>query len=610
LTLYGDGELTGDSFDTVVELLDVLPALCAALRERRCLALVRRCNDIFQEAEVESARRLVDSQNLSHHLGRVCAVVADALSCREVTVFLREPGSPDGTFPLVASSLSGDLPGSPARTGVGLIGRTIEYGRPLVAPRDDASSGGTVMAAPLMDGNQVTGAIACAGTHGPPFHFTQSDVSALRLIAPHVAQYWRNWLHRRTISVENQSWLLLAAGVTAFNRLASEQLARPDPDDQRVYGSAMQILEDVIPDCVGCDVHRAGSGRSGATRLNLAQSSAATGSGPRPFALSVLQSGRQRATTDPDDLAREGVDPGAGWLTSTPIHVSGQPYGVLGVFGHGATVPANALQVCEIIGDQLGLYLHLRQALQRLQETRGKLQDTLRSQAEALEDLEHQLGGPLLVATERADFIIHHGRVDSRTESQLRAVRGLCRKAMRVAMSAGVFAALSKGTPPTPKLELLSVDDLLRLLISGADDAQLLSNPRRRIRFEVERDGIRALGRRLIKADRSFVEQCVGNLLDNAAKYSYEDTVVNVCGELDDDTFAVTVVSTGLPVTPSDAGLCLRRNWRGSAARVATGEGSGLGLWIADHLMRSMKGTVRVRPAQDTTTVLLTFPLA
>jgi signal transduction histidine kinase len=148
------------------------------------------------------------------------------------------------------------------------------------------------------------------------------------------------------------------------------------------------------------------------------------------------------------------------------------------------------------------------------------------------------------------------------------------------------------------------------LLISGADDAQLLSNPRRSIRFEVERDGIRALGRRLIKADRSFVEQCVGNLLDNAAKYSYEDTVVNVCGELDDDTFAVTVVSTGLPVTPSDAGLCLRRNWRGSAARVATGEGSGLGLWIADHLMRSMKGTVRVRPAQDTTTVLLTFPLA
>jgi signal transduction histidine kinase len=238
------------------------------------------------------------------------------------------------------------------------------------------------------------------------------------------------------------------------------------------------------------------------------------------------------------------------------------------------------------------------------------LQATSRSQAEALEDLEHQLGGPLLIATQRVEFVIQHGRVDGRTESQLRAARGLCRKAMRVALSAGVFAALSKGVPPTPKLESLSGDDLVRLLIAGADDTQLLSNPRRRIRFEVERDEIRRLGRRLIKADRSFVEQCVGNVLDNAAKYSYEDTAVEIRGAATDDSFAVTVTSTGLPMSPVDVDQCLRRNWRGSAARAATGEGSGLGLWIADHLMRSMKGTIRVRPVQDSTTVLLTFPLA
>ena len=70
------------------------------------------------------------------------------------------------------------------------------------------------------------------------------------------------------------------------------------------------------------------------------------------------------------------------------------------------------------------------------------------------------------------------------------------------------------------------------------------------------------------------------------------------------------VTSTGLLVDPADAKLCLRRNWRGSVARTTTGEGSGLGLWIVDHLMRSMKGAVRVQPVQDTTTVLLTFPIA
>ena len=623
LTLLGDDELTGNSFDLTVDLLDVLPALCVLVRERRCLALVRRCSDILQDAEVESARQGPgggdSGDHLGDHLGRVCTVIGDTLRCGKVSIFLREPGAPDGVFPLVASSVGGTAPGVPARSGIGLVGRVIECGRPLVAPAGLAGEGscrGAEMAVPLLDGDQVSGAIACRGLPGPPFHFTRSDLSALGLIAPHVTRYWRNWLHRRAISVENRSWLLLAAGITAFNKLASEQLARTDPDDQRIYRAAMQIVRDVVPDCVGCDVyrsdahrpdrHRARGASSAEQRLWPAESFPGAG-GAEPeasmeFALSVLRSGRPGAMASPAGAA--------GWLAGTPIQVSGQVYGVLVAFGRCSTVPSNALQVGEIVGDQLGLYLHLRQTLQRLQETRGKLQATLRSQAEALEDLEHQLGGPLLVATERVDLTLQHGRFDGRTDAQLRAVRGLCRKAARVAMSAAVFAALSKGAAPRPRFELLSVDDLLRLLISGADDAQLLSNPRRRIRFEVEREGIRILNRRLIQADRSFVEQCVGNLLDNAAKYSYEDTAVRIHGSVDDEGFAVRVTSTGLPVDPADAKLCLRRNWRGSVARTTTGEGSGLGLWIVDHLMRSMKGAVRVQPVQDTTTVLLTFPIA
>ena len=109
---------------------------------------------------------------------------------------------------------------------------------------------------------------------------------------------------------------------------------------------------------------------------------------------------------------------------------------------------------------------------------------------------------------------------------------------------------------------------------------------------------------------RTLVRRAVTNLLDNAAKYSYEETSVEIGGIAADGTFAVTVKSTGLPMSPADAEQALRRNWRGPAARAATGEGSGLGLWIADHLMQSMQGTIRVRPAHDSTTVLLTFPLA
>jgi signal transduction histidine kinase len=229
-----------------------------------------------------------------------------------------------------------------------------------------------------------------------------------------------------------------------------------------------------------------------------------------------------------------------------------------------------------------------------------------------MEDLQHQLVSPLLVAVNRTDRMLDGkgltGRVDVDTRS-VRAVRGLCRQANRVAMSAHIFAALSTGRALSARPERLGADEVIRVLIAGADDAQLLSDVRRRIRFDVDRGTVRALAPRLVEADLSFFEQCLGNLLDNAAKYSYESTSVEIRGLVVEAGFAVAVTSTGLPVTAEDAQRCLEREWRGAAAASVTGEGSGLGLWIVDNLMRSVHGTVRIEPEEDRTTVLLTFPL-
>jgi signal transduction histidine kinase len=137
----------------------------------------------------------------------------------------------------------------------------------------------------------------------------------------------------------------------------------------------------------------------------------------------------------------------------------------------------------------------------------------------------------------------------------------------------------------------------------------VLSNPRRGIRFEVDRDSVRGLGRRLIDVDASFLQQCVGNLLDNAAKYAYPDTRAEIRVDTTPTHMNVTVASTGLPLSPRDALRCLQRNWRGDIARSATGEGSGIGLWIVDSLMTAMGGRVTVQPVDDLTTVRLKLPL-
>ena len=150
----------------------------------------------------------------------------------------------------------------------------------------------------------------------------------------------------------------------------------------------------------------------------------------------------------------------------------------------------------------------------------------------------------------------------------------------------------------------------MRLLIAAADDAQVLGDPRRGIRFEVERESVRGLGRRLVKVDTSFLQQCVGNVLDNAAKYGYEGTWVSLTADVGPTDLTLAIASTGIPLRPAELPLALQRNWRGDAARSTTGEGSGLGLWIVDHLTRAMGGRVAIDARADLTTVRLVLPLA
>jgi signal transduction histidine kinase len=619
LTLVGSHPLTSTAFDTAADLVTVLPQLCDTLRDRQTLALANACAGILREAETESATEPLPPGRLGKHLRRVCETVGDSLNCRDVSIYLQQPGESDRYFPLVATSSPAAVVPEGVERSDGLTGWSIAHATPGVARLPVVGAAGpsladdrTLMVAPLVSGERVWGAISCSGACGPPFHFTQADVSLLMPVAAQIAQYWSSWLHRRTISAEIESWRQMAAAITDLNRLLAQELKQTSPHDDRVCHAALGVVQDVVPDCAGASVYRTRKHGNAAARLDMACS---VGLGPdsrdraepSSFVRSVHLARRQESTVSPVE-GLEGLDPAMHWHSATPIRVGDKVFGVLDAYGPSTELPANAAQVCEIIGDQLGLYLHLRQTLHHLNDTRQRLETTNRSQAEALEDLEHQLVSPLITATSRTDVLLG-GRTDSRTAAQIRAVRGLCRKASRVAMSAGVFAALSRGTAPAPKAEPHGCDDILRLLIAAADDAQELSNPRRKIRFDVDRESVRTLGRRLVSVDRSFMEQCVGNVLDNAAKYSYEGTRVDIRGETVDGTFTIGVTSTGLSVDPDDVQHCVHRNWRGELARTSTGEGSGLGLWIVDHLMRSMRGSVQVVPDNDVTTVRLTVPV-
>lgn len=576
LSLYGQEPLPGEAFDVVADLLDVLPQLCSALRDRQALTLMQDCTAVLHEADLSSPRTPLDRDRLAAYFGQICDRIAADLRCRTVTLHLRE--SESDTFPLFAASAAVQS-AEPVRRGEGPAGLAIEQGSPRAVPLPGAG-GGPVLSTPVLSGEHVWGVICCADTHGSPHHFTQSDVSLLEPVGALITQYWSSWLDRRAVAAENLSWHRLAAGITAVNQLLAEQLGAEPPQHELVHAAALEIVREVLPGSASSELLRVDPQDTAAGAVVLARS------GPEP------------------------VDPPPSWRVETRIRVRERQYGVLAASGPAAEAPANSAEVCQIMADQIGLYEHLDSTLRRLQRARQKLQDSLRGQAETLEDLEHQLVSPLLTATSRTEHVLRTGRFDKRTEQQLRAVRGLCRKASRVALSAGIFATLSRGQQPVPKPEPVGSDDVIRMLIAAADDAQVLGNPRRGIRFHVDRESVRTLGRQIVRTDRSFLEQSMGNLLDNAAKYSFQDTEVVIRCELSEDGFVVQVRNRGLTLEQDELERCLERNWRGRAARNATGEGSGLGLWIVSNLMRAQQAHVYVASADELTTVTLRLPLA
>jgi signal transduction histidine kinase len=197
-----------------------------------------------------------------------------------------------------------------------------------------------------------------------------------------------------------------------------------------------------------------------------------------------------------------------------------------------------------------------------------------------------------------------------RFEHDLVRLRGLCRKVRRVAQTTGLMASLAEGRPIALKRQPLAADRLVRLLIEVAQDNQMLLEPDRQIAVHVDRSVGDAAGLDEVAVDWNLLEQCVNNLVDNACKYAFARTSVDVGGGFDDaHRFHLSVRNRGIPLHAEDVPRARERGWRSDLAQAVRGEGSGIGLWIVDEVMRAHEGSLEIRPTmREWTEVRLVFP--
>lgn len=124
-----------------------------------------------------------------------------------------------------------------------------------------------------------------------------------------------------------------------------------------------------------------------------------------------------------------------------------------------------------------------------------------------------------------------------------------------------------------------SYTDMLKSL-----DSQL----KEKVRFTGLQHEITGMG------DPSYLKQAIGNLIDNSIKYGDQTQLPEVGISQQSGHIIISVKNAGVPIKKSDQTKIFEKFYRAKEDSVRSKEGTGLGLYLANEIIRAHNGTIQV----------------
>lgn len=563
LAVYRDRFFTESEAIQVQSAAEVLPSVYHALRNQISLALVSDITKIIHTAEQTATTKALTTQEIKGSIQEICQRVAMTFGCLETSIYLEDSTLEPGVYRIAASTFEAELlkPCYRADPETGMTGWVLSHADALrffdlqtVKSKEDpaipldllwrdpmniaevarmklgllpeqSTPPLSYMAAPILIGDRVLGAIRCCVSKRGPYYFANRELSLLKIVAAHLGQFWNNWLTRRRISEENALWRGVVEGVSMTNKQVKLALVKDVPE--------------VAPNI-------------------------------ESTAWAALQDLQRRIQTSE---------------RATEVQL---PKGIPG--------PQSAANIMrQMLGDQIQLYRDLANTVQDRYRAQSDLRESAKRQNQTYLDLAHQLKTPILSAYRRVNQAVRN-QMDGDLRASLIKLRGLCGKARTVSMSVKLFADLAYQPSLTATLSRLRAEDIRKLVIESADDTQAVVDSDRQIRFSVDRKGFEVLTENVVLSDNDLLLQAISNILDNAGKYSRRETIVLIKAGLTRSGLFYISVQNKPCFRPRDPEKWSQREWRSEEAQSVTAEGSGIGLWIVENIMKAHAGALKINP--------------
>ena len=209
----------------------------------------------------------------------------------------------------------------------------------------------------------------------------------------------------------------------------------------------------------------------------------------------------------------------------------------------------------------------------------ARLKKSLARSEDFIAEAAHRVRTPLAIVRTQAEITLR--RVEK--EENRRAVREMIRAIDESSRTAGQLLDHAMVTFRTDNLssEVIKLHELISETVERSQPISDLKEIPVRI---LHLDPIEITGGRIL------FQSAVHNVLDNAIKYSSSGKVVDVSLEIADGGFEIIVSDSGPGFSETDRGTLLERFERGENADTVVG--SGLGLTIADEVVRAHGGTI------------------